>query len=120
MWIYHQKSGELYRNDSFEGAGYSGHGQGVNNPAMQNVPMVGPIPCGFYTIGPFGDHPPMGPISARLAPNAKNQMFGRSGFLMHGDNSRMNKTGSEGCIVMGRAIRQAVMDSGDDQLMVEY
>ena len=32
------------------GTGYAGHGEGVNNPTMQNVPNVSPIPqgCGTY------------------------------------------------------------------------
>ena len=118
MWIYHQSTGELYHDNSFEGGGYSGHGEGVNNPAMQNVRMVGPIPVGLYVFGPFGDNPPMGPISSHLIPDPANVMFGRSGFLMHGDNSLDNESGSEGCIVMGRAIRQAVADSGDRSLTV--
>ncbi len=33
------------------GAAYSGHGLGLNNPAMQNVPDVGPLPQGTYVIG---------------------------------------------------------------------
>ncbi len=31
--------------------GYSGNGQGLNNPAAQNQPNVGPLPQGSYTVG---------------------------------------------------------------------
>ncbi len=117
MWIYHQSTGELYLDSSFEGTGYSGHGAGLNDPTQEAVPDVGPIPAGAWTIGTFGDNPPLGPVSARLSPNGFDP-HGRSGFFMHGDNSRMNHTGSDGCIVMGRAIRQAVADSGDTDLTV--
>jgi hypothetical protein len=45
-------------------------------------------------------------------------MFGRDGFLIHGDNSAMNHTASEGCIILTRDIRQRISDSGDTQLTV--
>jgi hypothetical protein len=43
-WTYKQSTGELDHNGAAIGAGYSGHGAGLNNPAMQNVHDVGPIP----------------------------------------------------------------------------
>jgi hypothetical protein len=118
MWSYEQKTGDLYRDGSYEGRGYSGHGAGVNNPALQNVQMVGPIPQGVWDIGTAMEHPHLGPLAMHLAPETGTQTFGRSGFFIHGDNSLMNETGSEGCIVLGRAIRQAIADSGDTRLTV--
>lgn len=53
-WIYHQSSGRLYYNGSYVEGGYSGQGSGENNPGMQNMANVGPIPRGEYRIGaPF-------------------------------------------------------------------
>jgi hypothetical protein len=115
-WTYRQTTGELYRDGSFEGAGYSGHAEGVNNPALQGVHGVGPIPAGAWSIGPPGDH--IGPLSFPLTPKSGTDARGRSGFYLHGDNSAMNESASEGCIVMGRAIRAAVADSGDRDLVV--
>ena len=118
MWIYKQQSGDLYHNSSYEGAGYSGHSEGVNDPDMQSVTCIGPIPEGQWIIGPAQTRPPLGPIVFALSPCTGTDTFGRSSFFIHGDNSLMNDTGSEGCIVMGRAIRQAIADSGDTSLQV--
>ena len=35
--------------------GFAGSGQGINNPAMEGVYGVGPIPRGTYIIGPIQD-----------------------------------------------------------------
>ena len=55
-WVYSQSTGQITHVDSNGnstdvGTGYSGHGEGVNNPEMQNVPSTGPIPQGTYAIG---------------------------------------------------------------------
>jgi len=44
-WQYSQSTGQLTHidangNSTNAGTGYAGHGQGVNNPAMQNVRML--------------------------------------------------------------------------------
>ena len=50
--FYQQFSGKITSDECFSTwLGYSGHGEGKNNPAMQKVPNVGPIPVGKYTIG---------------------------------------------------------------------
>jgi hypothetical protein len=118
MWIYFRGTGELVRNGVVAGAGYAGCGEGLNNPAMSNVPDVGPLPAGDYTIGKFGAHPDVGLFAAPLQVDARNEMFGRDGFFLHGDNEEMNHTASEGCIVMAREIREAVAASGDTLLRV--
>lgn len=104
-WLYVQSTGRLYRPDgSWCGTGYSGHGEGINNPAMQEVRNVGPIPCGLYTIGHAMDHPLLGPFAIPLIPNPFNQMFGRSHFYCHGDNAEHNA--SLGCIIQQRPCRE--------------
>jgi hypothetical protein len=45
-------------------------------------------------------------------------MFGRSGFLMHGDNIRLPGTASEGCIILPRDLREAIWNSADHTLEV--
>jgi len=51
----------------------------------------------------------------RLTPMGHNAL-GRSGFMIHGNNVQNNA--SQGCIILGPAIRQQVAGSGDAQLVV--
>ena len=118
MWQYRQSDGALSRGGEVIAHGYSGHGAGVNNHAMEGVAKVGPIPCGRYTIGKPFDHPTVGKFAMRLTPNAGTNTHGRSGFLMHGDNSAGNHTASEGCIVAMHPTRMKVAQSDSDQIEV--
>lgn len=107
-WIYVQSSGQLLRPDgSLCATGYAGHGEGRNNPTMQNVRDVGPIPCGLYRIGiPVEHHPMLGVLAIPLIPAGSNDMFGRSHFWMHGDNH--DHDASLGCIIQPNAARLEV------------
>lgn len=116
-WSYSQSSGALSHDDVFVGTGYSGKGEGLDNPDLQNVPDVRPIPEGTYTIGPAFTHPGKGPVVMALEPDPSNQMFGRSGFLIHGDNFKMNHTASDGCIILSRPIREQI-DGSDDRVLI--
>lgn len=119
MWMYRQNTGDLSLNGISKGVGYSGHGPGFDNPSNESVKAVGPIPVGDYIIGPFQDeHPVLGPCIAPLIPNENNQMFGRSGFFIHGDNQKVNHTASDGCIVLNLTLRQLIRSSNDFQLQV--
>ena len=100
------------------GMGYSGHEEGKNNPAMQNIPQVGPIPCGGYTINAPFDSATHGPYCLRLEPDTTNEMFGRSGFLMHGDSVVHRGMASLGCIIQLHDVRQQVWKSNDHRLRV--
>jgi hypothetical protein len=62
--------------------GYSGHGLGKNNPALQSLPRVGPVPQGTYAVSNPFTHPEKGRLCFRLVPMSGNHMFGRSGFLI--------------------------------------
>jgi hypothetical protein len=95
--------------------GYSGHGNGVNNPAMQNVPNIGPIPQGTYTIGePEVYHSHGGDLanSMKLTPDPSNVMYGRGGFWIHAGMADGSQTASEGCIIFDSAARQMIINSG--------
>jgi len=118
MWVYDATKGSLSRGNLI-GMGYSGFGPGKNNSAMEGVPDVGPIPRGEWTIvGPPTDTTDHGPYVLGLQPKVGTSTLGRSGFLMHGD-SRINPgDASHGCIVMSRAIREMVWQSGDRDLGV--
>jgi len=124
MWTYFQKTGELVRDGQQRGLGYSGYndpqsGQpGKNNPTLQHVHDVGPIPVGTYSIGSAEDTLTHGPFVLPLTPDPVNQMFGRAGFLIHGDSVVEPGTASRGCIIMARAIRNEIAASGDRMLQV--
>lgn len=116
MWTYTQKTGELLLNGTFQGTGYSGTGIGRNNPDAQQIPFTGCTPQGRYTIGsPYTDGT-KGPCVMRLTPTVNTDTFGRDGFLIHGDNARHDA--SEGCIILGPAIRNLIAHSGDHDLTV--
>jgi Protein of unknown function (DUF2778) len=117
MWIWHQSKGEMRGVDgTLFSSGYSGHGVGKNEPSAQQVPNTGPIPVGAYQIGLPFDDPHKGPCVMSLTPHPANLMFGRSGFLIHGDNATHDA--SEGCIILPPWARQSLARSGDKLLVV--
>ena len=119
MWTYAQKTGALQRDGQPVANGYSGFDEGKNNPAMQGVPNLGPIPQGDWTIiGPPVNTPDHGPYVLHLQPTADTHTFGRSGFLMHGDSIESPGCASHGCIIMPRVVREQVWSSGDTDLEV--
>jgi hypothetical protein len=119
MWTYAQATGALLQDGHQVATGYSGADEGKNNPAMQAVHDVGPIPQGDWTIeGPPIDTAEHGPFVLTLTPSAATNTFGRSGFLMHGDSIRAPGTASKGCIIMAHVAREQVWNSGDTELEV--
>jgi len=119
MWTYVQKTGELLQDGSHVENGYSGLDQGKNNPSLQAVHDLGPIPTGDWTItGPPFNSPDHGPFVLHLVPANGTNTFGRAGFLMHGDSSEHPGEASKGCIIMPRTIREKVWASGDTELTV--
>ena len=122
-WLYIQSTGELFDPNGVKVAtGYAGHGIGKNNPAMQGIRNVGPIPCGEYRIGELIDkHPTAGPLAIRLEPLDESVMFGRSGFLAHGDSIVAPGTASNGCIIAPRTARLLVAgDKGGTLRVAAY
>lgn len=120
--IYNQRTGSIFCNGdllcSFP-ISYSGKaGYGLNNPACEDLPGVGPIPRGFWLIDKWGWHPTLGPCVAWLEPQG-HLAHGRSAFRIHGDNRKMNHTASNGCIVAPREVREHLRRSGLRQLFVE-
>lgn len=116
MWTYSQGTGELTHDGQPVAEGYSGLDAGHNNPLMQDVPNVGPLPQGRYAIGEPYDTDTHGPHVMRLTPADGQEMFGRAGFLIHGDNR--THTASHGCIILDRTTRNEISASGDDELEV--
>ena len=116
-WQYHQQTGKLTRNGRDVGVGYSGSAQGKNNPALEALPNVGPIPRGRYRISPPRLHPTKGPITMSLVP-VNHGALGRTRFLVHGDSMSHPGSASEGCIVLSRSVRLIMATSGDTDLEV--
>lgn len=122
MWTYQQSTGEISLDGGApQGRGYSGFGAGKNNPALEDEADIGPIPRGRYKIGEPEDldgglH---GPFVLPLIPDPANEMFGRSGFLIHGDSISHPGMASRGCIILERAIREQIAASGDGDLQIE-
>lgn len=118
-WTYAQKSGELRHDGEPIATGYSGAGPGKNNPEMQSVHNVGPIPRGDWNIaGPPSNTADHGPYVLRLTPGPETETFGRDGFLIHGDSKSAPGTASKGCVILSREIREQVWESGDRDLEV--
>jgi Protein of unknown function (DUF2778) len=119
MNTYQQSTGRFTDADeNLVGVGYSGNGQGLNNPEMQAVAMHGPLPQGDYEIGTAFTDPKLGRLAMPLAPCEGQHLFGRSGFFIHGDNQAMNHTASEGCIILSHIARGAIAVSDDRKVRV--
>lgn len=120
-WRFCSSTGGLYLNDRPVALGYSGHSEGRNNPDLEAQARVGPIPAGRWLIeGPPIDTASHGPYVLRLEPADGTNALGRSGFLMHGDSIEHPGDASLGCIIMPRATRQQVWESGDRDLFVSH
>lgn len=123
MWIFEQATGNLYTpSGKLAATGYAGGNQGhnpegKNNPEMQSVAKIGPLPAGNYSAGTPVQHSHLGPYAIPLIPDAANEMHGRGAFFMHGDTTPSGHA-SEGCIIMPRAVREAFYDSIDNTIQV--
>jgi hypothetical protein len=118
-WLYEQKTGQMFNpSGALSGIGYSGAPEGKNNPLMQAAHDIGPIPVGWYTMqGPVDSHV-HGRYAIPLEPDQLNEMFGRTGFMCHGDSVTNPGSASEGCIIQPYSTRVAMWESGDHRLQV--
>jgi len=118
MWVWDQSAGTMSKDGEVVGTGYAGNGYGKNNPDAQGVVNVGPLPQGRWTIGPPRNSKKTGPYTLPLTPALATKTKGRSGFLIHGDSARSPGKASHGCIVIARALREKIWESGDRVLEV--
>lgn len=115
---YDQKTGQITLRNTPVGIGYSGHGVGLDNPDLETMANVGPIPRGEWRIMRWDDvHGDKGPIVAVLAP-MHHDAHGRSAFLIHGPHANDKQDSSHGCIVAAKPIREALRASGETKLVV--
>jgi len=129
-WIWSQSLGELYYLDNdtgileLRGSGYAGRGAGLNNPALQNKPNIGPITQGTYDIGPIGPIKITNEAGQQvLLENAMRlrrrgrDPFERAGFLFH-QGEFVRKQSSKGCIVLPEHVLKMIGASSDRTLQV--
>jgi hypothetical protein len=118
MWIYEQSSGLLSHDGEPIAAGHGGYEQGRNNPAMEQVAGVGPVPRGTYDISQAFDSPSHGPCVMQLTPTVGTMTYRRGGFLIHGDSNEYPGLTSHGCIILPGPVRRQIARSDDRKLMV--
>jgi hypothetical protein len=118
MWTYSQSSGKMYHDGVFFALGYSGIAAGLNNPNMQSVKNIGPLPRGLWTIGPYYDHPHLGPVTMNLYPHPETNTYDRSDFRIHADLRLYSgqHLASHGCIILIKPERLIVAASLDREL----
>lgn len=116
--IYYQRPG-IIELDGIRYPAYSGFGQGKNNPAMERLQNVGPIPAIDWIISRWEDHwEDKGPQVAILRPFVSDAAYNRSGFLIHGDSASHPGEASHGCIIAARNVRDRLRMSGELHLTV--
>lgn len=113
MWRWDQSKGELSYRGAYVSSGYAGKGRGKNNPALQAIPSIGPIPRGDWKMTGVKDSPNTGPFTIVLVPMPGTDTKGRSAFRIHGDSVKAPGTASRGCIILPRKIRERIWNSGD-------
>lgn len=120
-WVYDVKKKTFKHNGEFKfSALYAGAPGYKNDPQYEGMQDKGPLPRGRYKITgtPFR-HPKAGAYTLRLTPYPGNEMFGRAGFLIHGDSIKHPGTASNGCIVLAPGYRHQIFESGDRELLVQ-
>lgn len=122
-WKWDQSAGELWWDGVHVSRGYSGKARGKNNPALQGLQGVGPIPRGKWKIVEVYDSKRVGPYALKLFAvdgtlDDTHAGTGRGAFRIHGDSVRAPGDASNGCIILPRFIREKIWKSGDRDLEV--
>jgi hypothetical protein len=117
-WVWDQSAGKLHHNGQFISNGYAGYGSGKNNPDLQSSVGIGPIPRGQWLITGVYNSTRTGPFTIALSPKPGTDTCGRSAFRIHGDSISNPGKASHGCIILPRAIRELIWNSGDHSLEV--
>lgn len=124
-YTYSQASGRFLNTDGvLLEAGYSGFGEGKNNPAMEAVKATGPIPRGLWKVGTSYHSARTGPITIPLYKldsipgDDIDQDSLRSAFRIHGDSKQKPGEASRGCIILSRKTREDIAHNPGAILLV--
>jgi hypothetical protein len=126
IWVYDQSTGQMIEvgvaGIPFPvGQGYSGNnnnGLNMNNPNSQGIGYNGPIPQGGWSIGAQTHSNRTGAGVLPLTPINGTNTYNRNAFQVHGDNRWRSNNASDGCIVIGRGVRDRIAGSNDTLLWV--
>lgn len=102
-FVFHVREGVIaWAKDGslFASGVWSGHGAGRNNPAMENVKGVGPLPAGLYRYEGMIDGGHLGPDVMHLVRIDDGPDFGRGHFYVHGATIVNPAMSSDGCIIV--------------------
>jgi hypothetical protein len=117
-WTYTQETGDLQLDGKHVFTGYSG-ATPQEQPNDGQCTQHRPIPRGDWTIaGPPVDSKDHSPYVLKLNPAPSTESHGRSGFLTHGDSKEHPGSASHGVVILPRAVREDVWQSGDRDLEV--
>lgn len=109
-FVYEQSTGTIaIRNGDFEtplASGYAGRHDHLNDPQSDHLHSLGPLPKGEYEME-VKRHDRFASPAIRLTP-VKGEMHGRSGFWIHGDNARGDRTASSGCPIFPKPVRELI------------
>ena len=112
-------------NGTLFGTGFAGHGDGKNNPDMQGVVGVGPLPIGVYHAVGMREHDPRtGWYTIVLEPEPMTRNYilslGRNPdtFRIHGDSMDHTGESSDGCMVFDRSTRLDFWKGDDKEIHV--
>lgn len=116
--LYSQDTGGLYLCDESDNRVllafcYSGAPGFVNDGSKETEIGKGPIPRGLWRMDVAYHDRTKGPctiplFAIRAGASPDGFPYGRSGFLIHGDNRTGNRSASRGCIIAPRYARECI------------
>jgi hypothetical protein len=113
-WLFQIVRGRILKpNGQLHCAAYSGAPGFIDNPQFECFKNLGPICEGVYDMVAMVDDPEHGPDCIILKPRFGNMMYGRDGFMWHGDSKKHPGCASLGCVVSIRLARDAAWQSND-------
>jgi hypothetical protein len=110
QYTYSISTGQFKSSEGWSASGYSGkkiNDDGYdyrNRPQQMQARNMGAIPTGAYYI--VGVNSSITSNTIVLSDDPSNDMHGRNGFRIHGDNN--NNNASQGCIILNADARAKI------------
>ena len=109
-WAANDADGEPLGGDLLlDATGYSGSPEGLNDHGLEWKRDVGPIPTGWWDVGPAYDGR-LGKPQFDLTPEHDYAAYYRDSFRIHADNASHDFSASEGCPVFDLDVRRRLRD----------